>query len=174
MSACVLVVDTSFLWDLFGIPHRDRTETDAQRTQRQEQMKQRFKNATQLNARFYVPYCVIFEIANSVAHIENSDLRKKTGDALITMVEKCIAEGTPWIVTPAQGTYLEKQHLLTLCQKFRYSSINRMGLTDVAIMHEAERLKNKYSIENRHVHIWTADNQLKKEQPDKESAKCPC
>ena len=176
MRPCALVIDTSYLWDFFGIPARDREkgETEAERLQRTDQMRQRFKTAAKCDARLYIPYCVIFETANSIAHISDDGLRKTSSDSLIKLIEASINKGQPWIVTPTEGTYLEKEHLLRLCDKFRHSSVNRIGLTDVAIMHEAERLKSKYAIENRHVHIWTADVRLKKEQPDKESNGCPC
>lgn len=174
MKACALIIDTSYLWDFFGIPARDPGEKEAERLQRKAQMRQRFKTAVQCNARLYVPYCVIFETANSIAHISNDGLRKTLSESLIKAIETCITNSTPWIVTPTDGTYLEKEHLLRLCDKFRHSSVNRIGLTDVAIMHEAERLKSKYAIENRHVHIWTADVRLKKEQPDTENRECPC
>lgn len=173
MRPCALVVDTSYLWDLFGLPHRDPSETETERTERQNQMKKRFVAAYRSDSPVYVPYCVIFETANSIAHIEDNARRKLLSNALISSVESCIEKATPWVITPSEGTYLQKQDLLTLCQKFRHSSANKVGLTDIAIVHEAERLKYKYQFENRHVHIWTADRRLKEEQPDSEGAKCP-
>lgn len=174
MKACALVIDTSYLWDFFGIPARNSEEPEVARLERQNKMRLKFSAAVKGEARLYVPYCVIFETANAIAHIKDDELRKVSSHSLIKLIEPSIRDGKPWIVAPVKGTYLEKEHLLRLCDKFRHSSVNRIGLTDVAIMHEAERLKSKYAIENRHVHIWTADVQLKKEQPDKESNGCPC
>ena len=174
MKDCALVVDTSYLWDFFGIPARDKGESEAIRNQRKAKMREQFRTALKSNARLYVPYCVIFETANSIAHIDDDALRQSLSDALITTVKSSLEESAPWIITPTQGTYLDKDNLLRLCEKFRHSSVNQIGLTDVAIMHEAERLKSKYAIEKRHVHIWTADVRLKKEQPDKEKEDCLC
>lgn len=174
--ACALVIDTSVLWDLFGIPSRDPDETEEQRLERRNKMKGSFECARQRGCYFFVPFPVLYEVANSIAHIKDAPLRQRLATAFVATAKDSLAKGAPWTVCPAGDgniSLLQKEHLLNLCDKFHHSSVNCMGLTDVAILHEAERLKSQFTADGRHVHIWTLDVALRKSQPDGEDATCP-
>jgi hypothetical protein len=139
-------------------------------------MKRHFDTAIRTAARLYVPYPVLFETANAIAHIQEDLLRQSLAAAFTDTVLRSLEQGEPWIITPTdrRAPMLVRDELLKLCQSFERSYAHqRMGLTDAFIVHEAERLKGKHSADGRHVHIWTADSALGRHAPDRLGPGCP-
>lgn len=67
---------------------------------RKSRMRAVFAEALQHAAHIYVPYAVVFETANAIAHIKDDQLRKELTGALVQSVERSL-ESTdgPWIIT---------------------------------------------------------------------------
>ena len=168
MSGPALVFDTTFLRSLYGIFQRERDENKLQKAAARE----RLRGAIQMECRSFVPYPVVFETANGIAHIGDTSRRQALADYFVADVEKSVTDGEPWIITPHEGQLREllaRDELLELCREFReLDTDRRIGLSDLVILREAQRLKKKYADEGRPVYIWTDDVELKRREPDRE------
>ncbi|PTL79728.1 hypothetical protein [Vitiosangium sp. GDMCC 1.1324] len=165
MSTTALLVDTSYLLELFKVP--DRFDPDFA-----ERVKKRFGVAVKAGHRLYVPFPVVFEVANHIAGVRDGGSRKKLAELLANTVRSCVESANPWIITPASEDILyDLSELLRLCDVYaREMAVQSIGLSDTAIIEEARRLKGKYNQPDDRVHIWTRDQALKAHEPDTESA----
>lgn len=163
MSVTALVIDTSYLLELYHVP--DLSDPAFAR-----RVKQRFGEAVKAGHRLYVPFPVVFEVANHIAHVRDGGARKKLADLLADTVRSSVEEATPWIITPAAEDILyDLSELLRLCDVYAQElAIQGIGLSDTAIIEEARRLKQKYNQPADRVHIWTRDQQMKPHEPDAE------
>ena len=164
MSVTALVVDTSYLLELLKVPDRFEPTVSAG-------VKQRFSAAIAADHRLYVPFAVVFELANHIALVRDGSARKRLADKLATTVRSCIENDTPWIITPASENILyDLSELLRLCDVYAQElAVQGIGLSDTSIIEEARRLKRKYNHPTDRVHIWTRDRKLKSHEPDTES-----
>jgi hypothetical protein len=163
MKMTALVVDTSYLLELFKVPGRfEPTFSDL--------VKQRFREAVVAGHRLFVPFATIFEVANHIALVRDGGARKKLAYLLASTVRQCVETGNPWVITPASEDILyDLSELLRLCDVYaRELAIQGIGLSDTAIIEEARRLKKKYNQPADRVHIWTRDQALKANEPDPE------
>jgi hypothetical protein len=163
MSVTALIVDTSYLLELLKVP--DRFELAFS-----ELVKQRFHEAINAGHRLYVPFPVVFELANHIALVRDGGARKRLADWLAKTVRSCIESATPWIITPASEDILyDLSELLRLCDVYAQElAVQGIGLSDTALVEEARRLKAKYNQPTDRVHIWTKDRRLKTHEPDAE------
>jgi predicted nucleic acid-binding protein len=164
MSTTALVVDTSYLVELFKVPKLFDPVFA-------ERVKQRFGDAIKAGHRLYVPFPVVFEVANHIAGVPDGGSRKKLADLLANTVRSCVDSGNPWIITPASSEDIlyDLSELLRLCDVYaREMAVQSIGLSDTAIIEEARRLKGKYNQPGDRVHIWTRDLGLKAHEPDAE------
>jgi predicted nucleic acid-binding protein len=165
MSTTALLIDTSYLVELFKVP--GLFEPDFA-----ERVKKRFSAAVHAGHRLYVPFPVVFEVANHIAGVRDGGARKKLADLLANTVRSCVESANPWIITPASEDILyDLSELLRLCDVYaREMAVQSIGLSDTAIIDEARRLKSKYNQPGDRVHIWTRDQALKAHEPDAEPA----
>ena len=158
MSIAVYVIDTSYLLELFKVPNYSNTSSITE-------IKNRFENEFESKSRFYVPLPCIFELGNHIADVNSCSVRKKLADSFYKTIKSCVEDSMPWIITPSASI----EELPQLCRKFSEEFvIQRVGLTDTAVINEANRLKEKYSSFNYTVHIWAKDSSLKAHEPDTE------
>jgi hypothetical protein len=159
MTPSIFVIDTSYLLELFRVPGHSKVSAV-------EEVKKRFEYAIETGGRFYVPLPCIFELGNHIAKVNDGNIRRKLGKELYETVQSCVNENMPWNITPATGIEL----LPKLCEAFSNKYvIQGVGLTDAFIVQEANRLKKTYSKHKVKVHIWTKDQALKAQEPDKEN-----
>lgn len=163
MSTTALVIDTSYLLELLKVPRHSNPDFS-------RSVKQRFSQSVAADHRFYVPFAVVFELADHIAHERDGSARKRLADLLAATVRSCIAKATPWIITPAsQDILYDLSELLRLCDVYAQElAIQGIGLSDTAVIEEARRLKQKYNQPGDRVHIWTRDQGLKSHEPDAE------
>lgn len=163
MSVTALVVDTSYLLELLKVP-------DYFDPLFSEQVKRRFKDAAEAGHRLFVPFAVVFEVANHIADGRHDARRKELAEMLAKTVRQSVETATPWIITPAgEDILLHLSELPRLCEVYAEElAIQRIGLSDTAIIEEARRLKAKYSSFGTKIHIWTKDRRMKKHEPDPE------
>jgi hypothetical protein len=159
MSTRVLVIDTSYLLELFKVP-RFSTEKSVL------EIRKRHKEAINEGCRLYVPVPCIFELADHIADVKEGSLRKKIAQNFLETLNSSITEYIPWIITPVEVL----NRLPGLCSIFvsQYAP-ESIGLTDTTIIDEANRLRSKYSGLGYQVHIWTKDSSLKAREPDREN-----
>ncbi len=153
----VLVIDTSYLLELYQVPGCfDKTAHAV--------IKARFKMAIEQKSERYVPFPVILEMANHIAHGRDGVARKKLAKLFVDHILQSFDKGQPFVITPA----LDEESLKRLLQQFAAEFAHkRVGLTDTSIISEANRLKQKYG-DAYTVHIWTKDRGLKSYEPDHE------
>ena len=158
MSIAVYVIDTSYLLELFKVPNYSNTSSITEITDR-------FKNAIINKSRFFVPLPCIFELGNHIADVRKGSIRKKLADSFYKTIKSCVEENGPWIIIPSASI----DRLTQLCKNFSENFvIEKVGLTDTAVIIEANRLKEKYSSFHYKVHIWAKDSSLKAREPDTE------
>jgi hypothetical protein len=163
MSTTALVIDTSYLLELLKVPeHFDPSFS--------EEVKKRFSRSVAAGHRLYVPFTIVFELANHIALVRDGGARKRLANLLAATVRSCIEKATPWIITPAsQDILYDLSELVRLCDLYAEElAIQGIGLSDTSIIEEARRLKRKYNQSDARVHIWTKDKKLKSHEPDTE------
>lgn len=155
----VYVLDTSYLDELFDIPGYSNPQAVVR-------VRELYEIAIQNGSTIFVTLPCIYELANHIASVDNGHRRQNLGANFFNTVSKSVTDSNPWTITPA--TTIEV--LPELCELFANEHVlNGIGLTDTSVIHEASRLKNKYSTFNDYiVHIWTKDNGLKAHEPDTE------
>jgi predicted nucleic acid-binding protein len=165
MSTTALLIDTSYLVELFKVPGKFKPDFA-------ERVRKRFGEAVNAGHRLYVPFPVVFEVANHIAGVRDGGSRKRLANLLANTVRSCVESANPWIITPASEDILyDLSELLRLCDVYaREMAVQSIGLSDTAIIEEARRLKGKYNQSEDRVHIWTRDEALKAHEPDTEPA----
>jgi hypothetical protein len=155
----ILVIDTSYLLEVFQVPAHSSTKTG-------KSIKSKWQRAIGAGARFFVPLPVVFELANHIAGIRDGARRKALAQALNKAVKSSKDTASPWTIIPADKPLEE---LSALCSAFEEDyAPQAIGLTDVCIIEEAKRLRKKYPASAYKVHIWTTDLSLKSHEPDGE------
>ncbi len=157
MSLTVLVIDTSYLTELYKVPSYFSPAAHAE-------VKARFDRALKTTSRFFVPFPAIFEVANHI--VDGRD-----GRAVVPLAQRFVADvlasferASPFIITP----HIDEESLKALLRVFSGEHAHqRIGLTDGSMIEEARRLKKKYGTQAQ-VHIWTKDRRLKAHEPDPE------
>lgn len=159
------VIDTSYLAELFFIPGKSNELS-------QGIIKRKFTNAIQNEHRLFVPFPVIFELGNHIAHITNGQVRADKANKLITSIHSSIMDESPWIITGSSepDILLNFDSFFGICTEFctRYAA-ESIGIVDSIIIKEAERIKGKYASflnSTYSVHIWTRDRLVKSYEPD--------
>ena len=155
----VYVIDTSYLCELFAVPHYS-TKKDI------VEVKRRFKEAIKAGRRLYVSLPAIFELAGHIADVPDGGLRRKLSEELRDTVVSSICENFPWNLVPA----LEMNTVEELINGFvDHSREKGMSLVDTTLIDEAARLsQTTYRGQAWRVHIWTKDKRLKAREPDNE------
>lgn len=157
---CV-VVDTSWLIELFRFPDRSIPERSAD-------AHRRLDDALRRNVRLVLPVPVLFEAGNFVAQIRVQEVRALQAKRLLSLFDLA-AKGFPWIVPLASGDEVwTRSHLHDCMTRFVAAQDKpQLGLTDAAVIYEAERLKAD-RLWPRRVHIWTYEDAMKAREPDPE------
>lgn len=156
----VFVIDTSYLLELFAVPG----SSDPQAV---EEVKRRYEDAVERNARLFVPLPCLFELANHIADIPQAEHRHRLANHLSRQVDAAAEGDGEWIILPLGGA----EHYRTLCRRFaRDFAAQGIGLTDTCVIEEARRLKReRYGGSTFRVHIWTRHQTLKANEPDPET-----
>ena len=155
----VYVVDTSYLCELFAVPHYSTAEAISE-------VRKRFAVAVEAGTRLYVSLPAIFELAGHIADVSDGRLRRKLSEKLRDTVVSSIRENFPWNLVPA----LEMNTVEKLINGFvDHSREEGMSLVDTTLIDEAKRLRQTtYRGQAWRVHIWTKDQRLKAREPDGE------
>ena len=157
--APVYVLDTSYLCELFAVPHYS-TKKDV------VEVRRCFKEAIKAGRRLYVSLPAIFELAGHIADVSDGRLRRKLSEKLRDTVISSIREGNPWNLLPA----LDMSTVERLINGFvDHSHEEGMSLVDTTLIDEADRLRqDTYRGQAWRVHIWTKEKRLKALEPDSE------
>jgi hypothetical protein len=154
------VIDTSYLLEVAACGRDSQPHTS-------KAVRERLQATRAAGGRFYVPLPCLFELGDHIADVVNGTRRKELAEWLVSTVEQCLREQTPWHITP---TASPNDVLPPLLAKFaEYSVKNNAGLVDTFAAMEAQRLKSDFADLKAVVHIWTNDRSLKALEPDTES-----
>jgi predicted nucleic acid-binding protein len=157
VSPPALVIDTSYLLELYEVPSFSDPRHHAE-------VRGRFLRAADAGSRLYLPFPVIFEVANHIVDGRDDGARNALARRFVDDMIRSFERTEPFFITPA----VSEASLKALLQVFSSElSSQRVGLTD-AIIEEARQLKRKYGALAR-VHIWTKDRRLKAHEPDAEA-----
>jgi hypothetical protein len=165
----LIVVDTSYLLELFQVP-------DCSSERAYGPIYQRFENARHITDQLQVPLPVLFELGNHVADVKNGESRKRLATELVDAVDVWLTGEAPLTIVSSMNdarTVQDFRDAVTgLTQEFKTLAPDRQGLTNAAIALEAKRLRHKHknsSLKTYLVHIWTTDKKLKALEPDAEA-----
>lgn len=160
----VFVVDTCYIDELFRVDGWCKDQAH-------QPVKNKFSDAITNGYRLYVPLPVLFEVANHIASVSNTERRRELVNKFLVTVTSSVKKSNPWIITPPGDPTSIQELMAALEQNInRYASdfsMQTIGLTDTIVIMEAERLKKKYRA-MMSVHIWTTDKRVKTREPDKE------
>jgi len=156
------VLDTSYLLEIYQVPgHSDTAYFRA--------IKKRLRRAIKADARLYVPFPVIFELANHIAHVADGRQRISLAKRLSSDIRRSAEEEVPWIIAPglAKTVLLQLSDLLEWIEAFKSDyAAQGLSLCDLAVSWHADSLAGRHP--ELSVHIWTTDSSLKAREPDPE------
>ena len=165
VTLAVLVIDTSYLLELYRVP--DFFDADCA-----DEIKTRFFEAISRRSRLYVPFPVVFEVANHIVDVRDGTIRRRLAERFAADVRSSVESEAPWIIIPADkgDVMLGLAEFLDLCHRYATEfAPQQVGLTDTSLIVEAARLKReRYAHASQKVHIWTKDKRLKAHEPDTE------
>src|SRR4051812_28077176 len=131
-----VVVDTSYLLELFRVPGLHTQEAH-------EQVVQKFEQLIAQGGRIYVPVPVLFEFANHVAQVADGNARHDLANKLRAAVSSSVEKQSPWIIDPSMGEriLLDLTDTLGLCNQFAAEfAVQAVGLTDVSVITVARHI----------------------------------
>ncbi len=159
MKKRILVIDTGYLDEFYHVGKYSKKEQD------REEIKKRFSDAIEKKEPLYVPISVIFELTNHIAHLKDSEKRKDIAKKLASQVESSVKKRTPFNIVPSKD-FASVEILVKTLVEFSEKYVQKgIGLTDAAVLLEAERLRKIYP-KDYCIYIWTRDSALKKLEPN--------
>lgn len=166
----LVVVDTSYLLELYRVPGCSDGHAYAP-------VRQRFGQADGVNTQLYVPLSVLFELGNHVADVKDGDARHRLIGELVDTVQEWLSGETQVTIVSSMDDARTVEDfcaaLREMTARFAELAPDRHGLTNTAVVLEAQRLKHKHpssTVKQVKVHIWTRDQRLKALEPDAEAS----
>lgn len=162
--AKIIVLDTSYLLELFGVPQDSVGE-------RVEEARRMFQHAIQSGFDIFCPLSVLYELANHIVDIKNHTLQREIAERFKEMVQGAFSEDVPFSIVPNGNSlpiHEELASLPDLCQEYQDKIRMGLGLTDCTIIDVARSLKENYSARRKPwpTHIWTSHGALRSLAPD--------
>ncbi|MCY1280901.1 hypothetical protein D9M68_464000 [compost metagenome] len=162
--ARIVILDTSFLLELFNVPGDSTPE-------RHDSARELFQQAIIEGYDVYCPLSVLYELANHIVDIKNSAKRREIAELFQDTVLSAWEERTPFSIIPSEcvsGEYHDLSALPQLCHEYRENISQGLGLTDCTIIDVARKIKENYHSRLRKwpAHIWTLQQALKAMEPD--------
>ncbi len=169
LAVCLVVVDTSYLLELFRVPRNsDVTAFDP--------IFQRFEQVDGVNTQLYLPLPVLFELGNHIADVKDGGTRYRLAGELVESVQFWLSSESPYTIVSSMDDARTLEDfcaaLVAMTEKFAALAPDKHGLTNTAVVMEAQRLRKKYrnsALKQYQVHIWTRDHRLKALEPDAET-----
>lgn len=165
----LVVVDTSYLLELFRVPNN----SDAASFQ---PVFQRFEQADGVSTQLYVSLSVLFELGNHIADVKDGGIRYRLVRELVEAVQVWLSGESPFTIVSSMDDARTVEDfsaaLTAMTTKFAALAPDKHGLTNTAVVLEAQRLSKKYrsnALKRYQVHIWTRDRRLKALEPDNEA-----
>ncbi|MBS0659501.1 MAG: hypothetical protein JSR82_14765 [Verrucomicrobia bacterium] len=158
MKTIVVVLDTSYLTELYRCPEYFHSAFSAA-------ARQRLASHQAAGASFYLPLPCLFELGSKIAHGKDASERMRLARQLRRDVDLSFTARPIWKITPAGKP---EDVLPPLLETFESSIHEKIGLVDTFVAAEAHRLKIERANFKPVVHIWTKDTALKAREPDPE------
>lgn len=162
--AKIIVLDTSFLLELFKVP-LDHVQ------EKHEMAVALFEDAIKKSYDIYCPLGVLYELANHIVDIQNHAAQRVIAENFKTMVLSAWTKNTPFTIVPSgnsEHAFIELSSLPTLCQRYQENIRQGLGLTDCSIIDVAMTIKKGYEQRDKKwpAHIWSCHRALKAMEPD--------
>lgn len=162
--AKIIVLDTSFLIELFQIP----VDSNPDKHQPAIDLLQ---NAIAKNHDIYCPLSVLYELANHIIDIKSHDDQRRIAQTFTSMVIKAWEEEIPFTIIPSSIDKPEQHEIARLpelCETYQANIRQGLDLTDCTIIDAAYKLKANYHSRSKKwpAHIWSLHQALKALEPD--------
>jgi hypothetical protein len=154
MSKFIYVVDTGYLDEFYKVDgYYDELA--------HKEIWLKINSAIKNKDRIYIPVPVIFELANHIAHIKNTNNRDKLANQFVNDIKNSLVKDSPFVLVPCQDFQSIENLIINLTQFAEKYSKQGIGLTDTAVYLQAKLLYTKYkSLKNYSVYILTKDKSL--------------
>ncbi|WP_122559464.1 PIN domain-containing protein [Pseudomonas viridiflava] len=162
--AKIIVLDTSYMLELFAVPLDSTPE-------RSEEARRIFEDAVRSGFDIFCPLSVLYELANHIVDIKNHTLQRTIAERFKEMVEGAFSADIPFSIIPNGSStpiHEELASLPDLCRNYQENIRMGLGLTDCTIIDVAKTLKINYVSRKKNwpTHIWTTHAALKSLAPD--------
>lgn len=163
--AKIIILDTSFLLELFALPKESTPEKHAAAVEL-------FGVAITNSYDVFCPLSVLYEVANHIADVKIVGVRMAIAEKFKETVISAHQSGVPFAVIPNGKTgdnFKELAELPQLCAQYKEHLRQGLGLTDCTIIDVAAAVKGNYHSRDKKwsAHIWTLHEMLKAYEPDK-------
>ncbi len=162
--AKIIIIDSSFLIELFNIPVDSSEEKHASAVEL-------FADAIKNSYDIFCPLSVLYEVANHIVDIKNPVAQIEIATKFKETIISAYSDETPFAIVPNSqnpGVFKELSSLPELCHEYKINIRQGLGLTDCTIIDVAKIIKQNYASRQRkwEAHIWTLHGALKALEPD--------
>lgn len=154
----VIVIDTSVLCCYLSVPQKDTCGSEDNKWDCNK-AKSFLEEAKKEKAILVLPLATIIETGNHIAHAQAN--RYNIANDLATLIEKAVAEESPWATFNEQNCLWSKESLKLLAKEWPKFASEGMSLADVTIKNVADY----YSQMGNCVQILSGDEHLLSYQP---------
>jgi len=144
MSSLVLI-DTSVLLNMLNVPGRNQNVAKVESA-----LAQLIEDGDNL----FIPMAAIIETGNHIAHVSGGCLRRQAAERFTTQVRQALNNEAPW----KPINFPNSTDVLVWLSEFPDSAMRKVGMGDLSIRKEWERLCEQYPMS--HVRVWTLDGDL--------------
>jgi hypothetical protein len=143
----IALVDTSIFCNILAVPGR---------AQRRDEVLDKLEVYIESGVTLFLPVATILETGNHIAHISNGAHRYATAKRFVEQVRQALDGTAPWMIPEP---LLDPAVLQGYLDEFPDAAMREMGLGDLSIVHEYERLCDLVR-RSRRVFIWSLDQHL--------------
>ena len=154
----LIVIDTSIFCLYFDISGKNTHETETPAS-----VKETIERETEAGAKMVLPFAVIIETGNHIAHISDGNIRHTKVHEFTTFVTDCLDGNRPWISFNGQDSLYTLDKMKELLEKWKGRAISGDSIGDVSITAIAEFYAG--AMPNYEVLIYTLDKGLRAYSP---------
>lgn len=143
----IILFDTSILCEWLQIPKKS-TSNGNKRVEKK-------MCALAVDFDFFLPLAAVIETGNHIAHIKNAQTRRSCAEALVALIDKCIAGKIPYATIAGWDV----DDLKRFSRSFVANATVSIGMGDTTMISDFEKLCERYPTA-REIRIWSLDGHL--------------
>lgn len=104
---------------------------------------------------FFLPLAAVIETGNHIAHVKKAKARRSCAEALVALIDKCVAGTVPYATVAGWDV----DDLKRFSRSFVANATASVGMGDTTIISDFEKLCEHYPTA-KEIRIWSLDGHL--------------